>query len=156
MTLIQISWDSYQNLAKKIVEQLEQENYRPDLIVGIARGGLPPMVTISSYYKIRQVGVVFMQKTATDKEFSSMLPEAICHGYGIPFDVTDKNVLVTDNIVQSGQTLRGALKLVQELGAKSVRSVSICKHKETYEFSHLAPMEVESDDWVVFPWDQLT
>lgn len=155
MARILISWQQYQQLAKSIFNALVKDNYKPDLIVGIARGGLMPMVTISGYYKTRKVGVIFMQKTATDGEYSEMLPEAICHGYGLPFSVADQNVLLVDNIVQSGQTVWQAINMITTLGAKSSRVVSICKHRGTYKFTHYAPLEVKEDDWVVFPWDQL-
>ena len=155
MSLIQMTWEQYIHRMNQILNHFQERNYRPDIVVGIARGGLLPMVSISGYYKIREVGIVFMRKTATEDAFSPMLPEAVCLGYGIPFSIDGRSILLVDNIIQTGQTVKGASNILLGLGAKSIVIASICKHKGIYDFDYYSPMEVEEDDWVVFPWDNL-
>lgn len=153
MMLVKMVWEHYQSLAAELIKHLMDTQYEPDVIVGIARGGLIPMVTLSSHFKTRKVGVIFMQKTASDEAFAYMLPNAICLGHGIPVPINGQKVLLVDNIIQTGQTIRGASEVLTQLGAKEIKTASICSHKGKYEFNHYAPMGVEADDWVEFPWD---
>jgi len=151
--LIHISWNDYLHLAGKIINHLKEEKYGPDGLIGISRGGLTPMVTLSGYFKTRQVGVAFIQKTSSDASFSKMLSKAIVHGYGIPFDVSDKKILIVDNIIQTGQTVGEVIKKMNQFGAYHIKVVSLCKHRNKYDFDHFSPMVVNPDDWIVFPWD---
>lgn len=155
MSLIQLDWIQYKGLIKEITAYLALQQFAPEVVIGIARGGLTPMVTLSNYYHTRQTGVVFVQKTANDDKFAEMLPEAVCFGYGIPFPLEGRNVLLVDNVIQSGQTIRAGLKILKDLGASNTQVVSLYIHRQTYEFSPYSPVSVESDAWIVFPWDEV-
>jgi xanthine phosphoribosyltransferase len=52
MQIRKISWDEFQGLTAKICRNIVKDNWKPDYIVGITRGGLLPAVMISQYFDI--------------------------------------------------------------------------------------------------------
>ena len=155
MTVINITWEKFQKLSLEISSYITRNNNYPDAIIGIARGGLPLMTTLSSFLKIRSVGVIFMESTITDDIFSIRHQKAICNGYYLPPDLTDKDVLLVDDIIRSGATVKAALGLLAKENPKSIEIVSIFK-QDSYEFRCFAPEKIKSNDWIVFPWDNLS
>jgi uncharacterized protein len=155
MGIIRLSWDAFNELARASIQQVRDDNFSPEIIVGIARGGLPFLTTVSSGFNVREVGVMFVQKTVSDAEFAERLPAAVLHGIGLPYPVARKNVLLVDDIIRSGQSLSVALKVLQELQAASVKVITLYKQAGMYDFNPYAPVEVGKDDWIIFPWDDL-
>jgi hypoxanthine phosphoribosyltransferase len=155
MGIVRLSWDKYGDLVKTIVKRVQDDDFKPELIVGIARSGLPLLTTISNYFNLKEVGVIFVQKTVTDAPFADRHPTAVLHGIGLPYPVAHKNVLLVDDIIRSGQSLVRSLEVLNELGAASVKVVTLYKQKGVYDFDVYAPLEVRGDDWIVFPWDEL-
>lgn len=155
MGIVQLSWDQYDDLVRAIVKQVRNDNFEPELIVGIARGGLPLLTTISSCLNVREVGVIFVQKTVTDAQFADKHPSAILYGTGLPYTVACKNVLLVDDIIRSGQSLNKSLEVLNDLGAASIKVAALYKQITVYDFAPYVAVDVKKDDWIVFPWDKL-
>jgi hypoxanthine phosphoribosyltransferase len=153
---IKLSWDQYNDLARNLIKHINETNFRPELIIGIARGGLPLLTTIASAFSTREVGVLFIQNTVADEAFSARLPEAVCHGVGIPYQVQDRKVLLVDDIIRSGQSIKQSIKILEELGAKAIKVITLYKQKGEYPFDYYSPVEVKKETWIVFPWDNLS
>ena len=47
-----VSWDEYRGLVAEIARQISVDNWRPDYIVGITRGGLSAAVMLSHYFDV--------------------------------------------------------------------------------------------------------
>ena len=122
MGRIWLSWDQFDELVMDIIKHIRDDNFKPELVVGIARGGLPLMITIASYFGIREVGVMFVQKTMTDEFFSERLTSPVLHGIGLPFEVRNKAVLLVDDIIRSGQSIKTSLGALTELGFQLCQS----------------------------------
>ena len=154
MSVIKFPWRKYDEYALEIVAYLDNAKFIPDVIIGIARGGLPLMVTLSSYYNVRSTGVIFMEKTTTDEEFAQRHHKVICKGYYLPSDINNQKVLLVDDIIRTGDTLSASLEMINGLKPGLVRVVTLFK-QDDYDFKSYAPISVKSDDWIKFPWDDL-
>jgi xanthine phosphoribosyltransferase len=91
-----IDYTEFNNLVSEICRQISKDNWRPDYIVGISRGGLLPAVMISHYFNIPmkplQVSLRDNIETVSD--------------LGMAEDAFDgKNILVVDDINDQGTTL---------------------------------------------------
>jgi uncharacterized protein len=150
-----LSWTDYEELVRKIVAHVEHDHIKPDLIVGIARGGLPLLASTASFFGTRQIGVIFMQKRLTDDVFAERLPKAVCDGVGIPFPIRGRAILLVDDIIRSGQTVAAASNVLLQAGAGVIKVTSIYKESGSYSFSHFSAATVSPDVWIVFPWDNL-
>ncbi len=72
-----------------------------------------------------------------------------------PAEARGKRVLVVDDVVQSGDTLRQAIGAIAEAGAREVRSAALVVHGSRPKAKAYRPdwFALETDDLVVFPWD---
>ena len=91
-----IDHTEFKNLVSEICRQISKDNWRPDYIVGISRGGLLPAVMISHYFNIPmkplQVSLRDNIETVSDL---GMAEDAFA----------GKNILVVDDINDQGTTL---------------------------------------------------
>lgn len=91
----------FKSLVAEICRQISKDNWRPDYIVGISRGGLLPAVMISHYFNIPmkplQVSLRDNIETVSD--------------LGMAEDAFDgKNILIVDDINDQGTTLNWIMK----------------------------------------------
>lgn len=91
-----IDYTEFKSLVGEICRQISKDNWKPDYIVGISRGGLLPAVMISHYFNIPmkplQVSLRDNIETVSD--------------LGMAEDAFDgKNILVVDDINDQGTTL---------------------------------------------------
>ena len=47
-----IDWKEYNNIVEKLAIQIHESGYKPDLLIGIARGGLP-IITFYRIFKLK-------------------------------------------------------------------------------------------------------
>lgn len=69
--IIKLTWVDYEHAMKGMVSFLRESGRLPQLIVGIARGGLVPMATLSHRLGVRSVGLILRDKTASDEQFAN-------------------------------------------------------------------------------------
>lgn len=143
-----LSWSEVEADSDILVEKICADNYAPEVLVGIARGGLVPLALLAKQFPDAKV------LTISAKSYDGERQGEVEVG-GIPdIDLSDKKVLLVDEIVDHGSTLRKvseALTAKYQIGtlktAVLVMNTVRCKFPPSY-----AAREVE--DWVIFPWDK--
>ena len=48
-----IDWKEYNHIVEKLALQIHSSGYKPDLLIGIARGGLPITDVLSRIFKLK-------------------------------------------------------------------------------------------------------
>ena len=99
-------------------EILERNSGLEDVVlIGLERGGVPIAEALGS--ALREIEGVDVQVGSVDASFhrddistTSILPEVT----RIPFTVTDKNVVLCDDVLFTGRTVRAALDAVTDFG----------------------------------------
>ena len=88
------SWQDIEAMCTNIVKQMYADNYKPDYIVGITRGGNIPATIISNMLDIRceAMKVSFRNDDRVDTNF------------WLSRHATDNNILVIDDINDTGAT----------------------------------------------------
>lgn len=113
-----VSWDEYRGLVAEVARQISVDNWRPDYIVGITRGGLTAATMLSHYFDVPMETLkVSLRGTDPDCE-SNLWMASDAFGYvdeatrvtmrenAVQQDnVFKKNILIVDNINDSGKTL---------------------------------------------------
>ncbi len=93
--------DEFKNLVTNICRQISKDNWRPDYIVGISRGGLLPAVMISHYFDIPMKPLQVSLRDGGD----------CVSDLGMAEDAFDgKNILIVDDINDQGTTLNWIMK----------------------------------------------
>ena len=140
-----VSWPEYGNLAEALAEKVRSKGKQFDLVIGIARGGLPVAMVVSdhlgvkidfinvkSYSGIGQRGTPRILSTVTDA-------------------IKGKSVLLVDDLVDHGDTLETVKKYLDQQDPRLLEAAVLFKKP----WSKAEPeyfLEV-TDKWVVFPFE---
>lgn len=149
-----MTWEDYEKTVAEIIAHIRSRHLLIEGVVGIARAGLPLLVSTASFLEIRDVGVLFIQRTTSDQPFAMFLPDAEFLGDGIPFPLQGRSVLLVDNVLHSGKTATKALNILRGMGAKVVEVASLARYQDEYAFQFFAPIKLAEDEWMIWPWDR--
>lgn len=146
LRLTAIDWDQVYSLLLDLSERIKRNGFKPDIIVGIARGGWLPARVISDLLgnpNLASIKVDFyLDLNETDKK------PIITQQVSIP--VKGKRVLIVDDVVDSGRSMRLVWDRLS-LDAVDVRTAAIyykpwsCFKPDVYS--------KETDSWIIFPWE---
>jgi len=153
--VIELSWKDIEYYTDCIIEQLKEENYKPDIIVTIKRGGLVPAVILSHKLGIKDILIIDASRTEDDRI------NAQKHRPTLIFDeqeidrVKEKKLLLVDDIVGSGETLRAVRKLLMAHNPKFIVSTTLITNLNNLKKENLKPDIVGNEvrGWIIFPWE---
>ncbi len=144
---IQVSWKQIDELVEKIARDIATAGFKPDLLIGITVGGLIPLALLAKKLGVRDV------TTISAASYADMQQGAIAVSNIPSVDMKDRNVLLVDEIADTGETLRGVIKILQtKCNANILKAATLivrtdkCKTRPDF-------FALEADRWVVFPWD---
>jgi len=140
------SWDYVYALLIELAEKIRGSGFKPDVILGVSRGGWIPARVLSDLLEnpnLANIRVEFYSGIyETSKRPVITQPPSL--------SVKDKRVLIVDDIVDTGESIR---LVYDELSgeAKEVKTATLY-HKP---WSILRPDYYSKDTsmWVVFPWE---
>lgn len=146
------SWDNVHQLAGRVADQIKASGYKPDMIIGLARGGWVPSRALCDF-----LGVKDLVSLKVEHWGVTAAPDGkAVLKYPFEFDLKGRKVLIVDDITDTGESMVMAKKYVEELGPTEVRTATLMhitcsKFKADYVaevFDH-----VTNWTWVIFPWN---
>jgi hypoxanthine phosphoribosyltransferase len=166
MNKLVISNTEFKGMLISIARQMAKDNWRPDYIVGLTRGGLQAAVMLSHYLDVPMHTLnVSLRDSSMEPESNLWMAEDALGCYSDP-----KNILIVDDINDQGSTLNWIMNdwpsgcfpkgerwatvwgtnvrfavLVDNLSSKCVREVDYCG---------LEINKAEEDVWVEFPYEE--
>lgn len=133
MEKLNYTWDQQFNDTGLVCAQLEKDEFQPDVIVGISRGGLIPGVMMS-----HKLDVPFKPVHASTRDFphwENYLPRP-----------SDKKILIVDDICDSGETL---------FNHEAAITAVLHFKPHTSKFTPTAYAQKQmGDEWVIYPWER--
>ncbi len=146
-----VTWRDIENWSKDIVRKVKKSGYNPEIVIGLARGGLVPARLISDYLNIKDLYAVKTEHwglTATPDGKAKL-------AQGLQVSIKGKRVLVVDDVTDTGQSLKLALEHVvghEPAEAKTATLLHITHSKYVPDFYS---EEVPEDNWTwfIFPWN---
>ena len=143
-----VSWHKTYELARRVAAQIRATDFRPDLIVAIARGGYVParlLCDLLDIYELTSIRITHY-RAGSDKQNQALLAAAINE------DIHNRKVLVVDDVSDSGDTLKVALAHMQSLHPAQIK-LAVLHHKTV---SPVAPdfygQKVLKWRWIIYPW----
>ncbi|MDP2648376.1 MAG: phosphoribosyltransferase family protein [bacterium] len=143
-----ISWKKLEALTKTLARAVRASKYKPDYLVGITRGGLVPLALLAEEFDTRNVATFSAHSYAGEKRDEITItstPSA---------DMRGKRVLLVDEIVDSGETIKHVAALIaKRYHAREVRTAVIVVNTKRASFrpDYCA---TKTEQWVVFPWER--
>ncbi len=146
-----VTWSDIDRWADSIALQIERADRSPETIVGLTRGGWIPARLLADRLGVKHLAAVRAQHwgvTAT-RNGSAEITE------GLSRPLTDRKVLVVDDITDTGQSLRLAIDHVQESHPALVESATFLHiERSTYRPTYWAEVvPKETWTWFIFPWN---
>ena len=144
-----VSWDKAYRLGRKIARKIKKSGFIPDLVIGVARGGLVPARIVCDFLhqkdlasmKVEHWGIAATNGTARIK---FPLPEEI--------DISGKRILVVDDVADTGDTYHIILAHLNERSPAEVRT-AVLQYKTCSTF--VPDYWGEKHDawkWIIYPW----
>ena len=141
-----------------IVSQMYSDDWRPDYIVGVTRGGLIPAVMMSHYtgVKMHTLDVRLRDADHSPEHAVWMAEEA----------GADKRILIIDDINDTGETFKWIVKDWEEsnppadwldIWGNTVRFATIIDNspsKFDVDYTSIEINKAEDPAWIVFPFEE--
>lgn len=153
------SWFFIKTICSSLAKRIKEDNFMPDFILTIKRGGLIPSVIMSHLLNIRDIKVVNIKTTLTDKINSEKIPPRLVTSLK-KSKIQGKKILIIDDIVGTGKSLTLLISKIKKLSPKEIKSAIIVLNEENYEktpqhtrvFINYIGKRVRG--WVIFPWEK--
>lgn len=147
MEYLKLSWDDIEEQCGVLAKGIEERAVPFDIIIGISRGGWVPARILSDILgndEIDTVRVKFYESVdKTAKEPVILLSTQI--------DIKGKDILLVDDIADTGESLIATIEHLKEKNAKSIFVATLVKKPQSKVTPDLFVRE--TPNWVIFPWE---
>lgn len=142
------TWEQVYEMLLNLADRIRRDSFKPDVIVGVSRGGWPPARVLSDLLENPELANVktefYMGVAETKGEPTITQPVSV--------SVKGKKVLVVDEIADTGKSLQLVRSRLMEQGARDVKIVTI--YYKPWSIVVPEYYEKETSAWVVFPWER--
>lgn len=145
-----LTWPDFGNAAQELARLVAGDEYRPDIILAIARGGLFVAGALGyalSVKNLHLMNVEFCNGVGSTLDMPVMLPP-------VPsaVDFSEKKVLIADDVADTGKTL----ELVRGFVAGHVAEVrSAVVYEKPGSLVKCDYVWKRTERWINFPWSTL-
>ena len=147
MEYLILTWEDVYNLTLRLSERVVESGFKPDVVVGIARGGWIPARVLSdvlyadSLQNIRIEYYSDVGKKGREPKITQPITGSL----------EGKSILLVDEVADTGDSLYYAIEHVEALGAGEVKTAVL--HWKPW--SRVKPdfYMVQTEKWTVYPWE---
>lgn len=141
------TWNTIYDMLLDLADRIRKNGFKPDIIVGISRGGWPPARVLSdllSNPNLANVKAEFYLGVAETKGEP-------CLTQPISMEVTGKRILIVDEVADTGKSLKLVKEHVIEQGATEAKIATV--YYKPWSIVKPDYYSKQTSDWVVFPWE---
>lgn len=143
-----LDWEDIYSLTKSVSEDVKDSGWQPDVIIGIARGAWVPsriFCDMLGVTELLSIKVSHWGVTATPDQNARVK-------YSVNEDLSGKDVLIVDDISDTGETFKVAVKDVEDQNPDEVRTATLQNIKGS-DFKPNYYSEEIDWAWIVYPWN---
>jgi len=143
-----VAWPEIETCVEAVGRAIRAAQFRPDCIVAILKGGMVPARLLSDFFGSIEIYPIRVKAYAGTRKLSRVRLEPFRYPIG------RKNVLLVDDIHDSGRTLQKVMRHLRRRRPRALRTATlfykhIAQHAPDFQACTVAP-----DVWVVFPWEK--
>ncbi|MFQ6136659.1 MAG: phosphoribosyltransferase [Candidatus Hydrothermarchaeales archaeon] len=147
MEYLRLSWAEIQEQCEILARWIKTRGYDKYAIVGLARGGWVPARILSDLLDNKELytlTVQFYKSVGKTREKPVVVQP-------VQGDIAGKDILLVDDIADTGESLIAAAEHLKERGAGDIIVATLVKKPHT-KFEPDFCVE-ETSAWVIFPWE---
>jgi hypoxanthine phosphoribosyltransferase len=164
MKTIKLKNKEVKSMVTNILNLMQIDNFKPDYVVGITRGGLVPALLVSHYFNIPMNTLKVSLRDHVDTECNTWMAED-AFGYD---DIPGRNILIFDDINDTGTTFNWIKQdwqssclpdnnKWQTIWNQNVR-FAVLVNNEASNFKDIDNAakyinKADEDSWIEFPWE---
>jgi len=141
------TWNQVYDMLLNLAEKIRKNGFKPDIIVGVSRGGWPPARVLSDLLdnpNLANVRAEFYLGVAETKgEPTLTQPVSVV--------VAGKKVLIVDEVADTGKSLKLVKEHIIKEGATEVKVATV--YYKPWSIIMPDYYEKETSRWIVFPWE---
>ena len=144
------NWEYIYGLCRTVADEVKRAEFEPDVVVALARGGwfagrcLCDFLGLDDLTSLKMEHYVGTGVKADEPQVRYPMPEGSVEG---------KDVLIIDDIADTGGSIHRAQEYVEERDAASIRTATL-QLLQTSEFEpDFVGERLEEWTWVVYPWN---
>ena len=143
-----VSWNRFYRLCGVLWERITDAGYRPDLIIAITRGGYPTARILADYSDLMNlVSLKIEHYHGPRKQKLATVP------YPLPLSVTDRRILLVDDVTDSGDTFDAAFAEIAKHGDPVAIRTAVLHHKVASRYSpDFFGQRIIKWRWITYPW----
>jgi len=141
------TWNQIYDMLLNLAGKIRKNGFKPDIIVGVSRGGWPPARVLSDLMdnsNLANVRAEFYLGVAETKE-EPVLTQPVS------MEVVGKKMLVVDEVADTGKSLKLVKEHIIEQGAREVKIATV--YYKPWSIVKPDYYEKETSLWIVFPWE---
>ncbi len=146
-----VSFEEISEWTDDIASQIRRSKYAPTVIIGLTRGGWIPARLLCDHLHVKKLYAVKTEHwglTATPDGKALLTQECAV-------DVSKDDVLIMDDITDTGESLMLAIKHLEEQSPRSLRTATLLHIAHSKIRPDFYSEEVPEDRWTwfIFPWN---
>jgi hypoxanthine phosphoribosyltransferase len=141
------TWNQIYNMLLNMADKIRQDRIKPDVILGVSRGGWPPARVLSDLLDNPNLASV-------RAEFYLGVAETNCEPVitqPVSATIKEKKVLIVDEVADTGKSLKLVKEHVVDEGASQVATATV--YYKPWSIIKPDYFEKETNRWIVFPWE---
>ena len=144
-----VSWEESARLARVLAGLLKKESAeRPDLVIAIGRGGYVPARVVCDELLTTHLTSIRLEHWGP----AASRKEKALVKYPLACSVEGMDLLVIDDVTDTGDTLSAAVSYLQQQRPGRIRT-GVLHHKISSGFTPDFSAELVSDwRWIIYPW----
>jgi uncharacterized protein len=132
-----------------LAQRIRRDRYKPEIIVGVSRGGWPPARVMSDLLQnpnLANMRVEFYKDIGVRNKKPRITQP-------VTMEVTGKRVLVVDDVSDTGHSLRVVVDHLRRKPVKELRVSTIyMKPQSIFRPEYFSRT---TRKWIIFPWERL-
>ncbi|MCK4668739.1 phosphoribosyltransferase [Candidatus Bathyarchaeota archaeon] len=141
------TWNEIYEMLLDLAEKIRKNGFKPDVIVGVSRGGWPPARVLSDLLNtpnLANVKAEFYLGVAETKGEPTLTQP-------VSTTVLGKKVLIVDEVADTGKSLKLVKEHIIKKGAAEARIVTV--YYKPWSIVTPDYYEKKTSRWIVFPWE---
>jgi hypoxanthine phosphoribosyltransferase len=141
------TWNQIYNMLLDVAKKISMNGFKPDIIVGVSRGGWPPARVLSDLLdnpNLANVRAQFYLGVAETKD-EPVLTQPVSAV------VSGKKVLIVDEVADTGKSLKLIKEHITQQGASDIKIATV--YYKPWSIVKPDYYERKTERWIVFPWE---